>query len=125
MDTPQKTAEPFESIRAIEFGCTSRLFGKQCKTESGMRGQGFTVAVREWRDYRDLAFKKLDCECMLFQNLCVAPPLGPIELGNDRRAVFQQHLKHAVFVAVERNETTIATQAAAFHRIENLIGSEC
>ena len=48
---------------------------------------------------------------MFLKNLGFAPALGPVELDDDRTAVFQVHLVDTVFIGVEAGEPAIAVQA--------------
>ena len=61
---------------------------------------------------------------MLLDDLCVAPALRPIELGDDDSAVLQEHLEYAVLVGIELQQSAIAAQADGVERIENTVGGE-
>jgi hypothetical protein len=54
------------------------------------------------RDHRHIALGQFEGEAVFFEDRFVAPALRPVELGDQRLGVFDAHLIHTVFVAVER-----------------------
>jgi hypothetical protein len=48
---------------------------------------------------------------VLFENRLVRPALGPVELRDDGRPIFDADLIHAVFVAVERQHAAVGAHA--------------
>ena len=53
-------------------------------------------------DYRDIVICERLGKRMFLQNLCIRPPVLAIELGNYWRVIFNAHLVHPVFIAIER-----------------------
>ncbi len=77
------------------------------------------------RNHRHIALSQFEGEAVLFEDGLVGPALGAIELGDQRLAVFDADLIHAVFVAVERQHTGVAEETDAFDCVEDQVRGEC
>ena len=100
------------------------MFLKQREAKSAMPRQRVAVAVvKRYHDW-NLAFCKFERKSVFFKDLKVGPPSGTVEFGDDRSVPFQIHLKYPVFIAVKRDKAAIAARAAAFHRVQDALGSK-
>ena len=54
---------------------------------------------------------------MFFADLIIAPALRAIELSNHWRLFFNTNLVDAIFIAIERQKSTIGNKALTLHRI--------
>jgi len=85
--------------------------------------QGFVVDGHG-RHNGNLALDQFLHEGVLFEDGCIRPARRTIEFGHQRRAVFDTDLVHAVLVAVERQQATIAAQADTLQCVQHAVWSE-
>jgi hypothetical protein len=81
-------------------------------------------AQDQWRCNRDLLGGQFGRERMLFQDLRIAPALGPVELGHHCLAIDQEHLEDAVLVGIELQKATVAAHADAIEGVEDQLGRQ-
>jgi hypothetical protein len=61
---------------------------------------------------------------VFFEDGGVAPAARPVELGDQRRVVFDADLVDAVFIAVQRQQAAVAAQADAVEGVEHAVGAQ-
>ena len=118
-----KSSELPEQLRVIEFRRPAAVSRIDRKAETVAFVQR-PVAKDQRRDDRDLGVRKFDGKRVLFEDRSIRPALRPIELGDNRRAVFDTDLVDAVFVAVQRKEGAVACEPEALDRADYVIRPE-
>src|SRR5271167_2019196 len=98
MDTAEKAADPFAFVAVLEIGPVSAAAWKNREAKPLMHMQRLAVPNQR-RDHRNFLGGQLECECMFLADGLVAPAPGPIKFGDQRLAVLDADLVHAVFVA--------------------------
>ena len=76
---------------------------------------------QQWRNHGQFLLRQLGTKGVLFENLCIAPALRPIELGDQRCCFVDTYLINAVFVTVKPKQAAVAAQVQLFHGIEDEI----
>ena len=112
-----EAAGPFEHVGILEFrrAATAPRKQRDAKIAAVMKRAAFNLHRRH---HRDLALVQFRGEGMFFEDLFIGPPARPVELGDDRSAVFDADLVYAVLVAVQRKQTAVAAQPQAFDCIQ-------
>jgi hypothetical protein len=83
------------------------------------------VSTRSHRGYRgNFAHGQLGDERVFFEYLRVAPAPWPIEFRDHGGAVLAVHEVDAILVAVERQQASVAADAATFERVEDPVRRE-
>ena len=113
-----------QQVEIVEIGRSTAMawVHRQSKWPGEMKG---LPADRQWRDDRYLSVGQLLGEAVFFDNGGVAPAIWPIELHNDRRAVFDPNLVNPILVTVEREKSTVAAVVELLKRVENLLRLQC
>jgi hypothetical protein len=124
MDAPDETAHPLQDIEIAPLGYAPTVFGIHAEAEPLVRVECPFAVEGEGRDHGDLVPRELRDEGVFLQDGLIRPASRAVELYDDRRPVVYADLIHAVFVAVERQEPAIATEADAFERVEHAVGCE-
>lgn len=119
----EQLAEAVELVEIARLGRPPAAPREQGEAEAGECEQAFAVA-RQRRHHRHLAFRQLGGEGVLLADRRVAPAVRSVELGDQRLAVLDADLVHAVFVAVERQHPCVAEIAEAFHGIQDEVGGQ-
>ncbi len=123
VDAADEASEPFERVGIVEVGRAATPARVHRKAETAGLVQRLP-AERERRNDRDLALGELERERVLLEDLGVGPARRPIELDNDRRAVFDVDLVDAVLVAVQREQSAVPAHARGFERVEHRVGRQ-
>lgn len=82
--------------------------------------QCLSLDCERW-NYRDVIPGKLEGESVFLKDSLVGPAARPVELGNDGRIVLDTDLVDAIFVAIERQESTVAVKADVLERGKNIV----
>src|SRR5690606_15460499 len=110
--------EPLQRVEILELRRASGA--ARIKREAKSRVLGERLAGRaERRNHRNLALGELERKSVLFVYRSVRPALRPIELGDQRRAVFEPELIDAILEAVQRDQPAVAAISPGLHRIED------
>ncbi len=113
MDTPQKTAHPFQLIQIVYLVLPAPHAGEQGKEKAAVRMQR-SALQRQRRHRRDLCAGQIQSELMFLTDLCGAPALRAVKLHHVAPAIFVHKLIDAVLVTVQRREAGIDAQANSF-----------
>ncbi|MDB5794380.1 MAG: hypothetical protein JWR25_759 [Noviherbaspirillum sp.] len=124
MNAADEAAHPFEGRRVLELGRASAMPGKHGEAETVEAVQGRVSRYLHRGYHRDLLLCQFLRERMFFENGRIAPAPRPIELCNHRRSLFHADLVHAIFVAVERDQSPVAMEAYAVEPVEDRIRIE-
>ena len=124
VQTPQQLPEPVKLIEVARLRRAAATARKQGEAETCVFEQALAV-VDQRGDHRYIALGQFEGEAVFFQDRLVGPALGAIELGDQRFGVFDAHLVHAVFVAVERQNPRVAEETDAFDGVEHQVWGEC
>ena len=120
----QEAAHPFERVRVLELRRAPAAAWVYGDAVAAAFVQRAFVGEHQGGDDRKLASCKLDYECVLFEDLGVAPAARPVELGDQRLVILDAELVDAVLVAVQRLQPAVGAQARALQRIEHRVGSQ-
>src|SRR5262245_3602992 len=118
MDAADEAADPLERLGVVEVRAAAAAARIERVPEPGMDPR------MHGGDDRNLAPGELARKGVLFLDLLVAPPPGPVELQHARRAVLQPHLVDAVLVAVERQQAAVGAQAGTIAGVEHDFGRQ-
>ncbi len=103
----------------LEFGGAAATVRVDGKTKTGEGRERADALEGEWLDRGNLFPGKLAHEAVLLEDLRVGPAPRAIELGHARRSVGEGNLVDAVFVAVEREQATVAFEPDAVECVEH------
>ena len=124
MYAPDEAAHPFQGFAIFQFRRAAAALGIDGKAIA-VEGVQRLFARRERRHHGQLALCEFAHEVVLFQDLCVAPASGAVELrDDDSRLVLEPDLIHPVFVAVQPKQAPVPAQAHAVEGIEHAVGRE-
>ncbi len=118
VDAPDETPHPFQRVAIIQFRCTSAVFAEHRETEILESMQRVSADIQR-RHHRDFALNQRRDKGVFFQNGCIRPAPGAIELGNQWRPIFHACLVDAVLVTVQCQQPPVAAQADAIQRIQH------
>ena len=124
MHAAQQLAEAIELVEIAGLRCAAAAAREEGEAKAGVLEQRAAVALERCH-HRHLVLGQFQTELVLLEDRRVAPATRTIELGDQRRFVFDAHLIDAVLVAVERQHAGIAEVADAFHGVEDQVRREC
>ena len=128
VDAADEAARSIPACRGRRARARGRRGARRRRSESRRTHAACGRRTHRARHRRNLALGQLGDERVFFEDRRVAPARGPVELGDDRRPVFDADLVDAVFVAVERQQAAVAAHADrdedAVERIEHAIRRE-
>jgi hypothetical protein len=75
----------------------------------------------EWSNDWDLLFAEFHCEAMFLENGIIAPSVRAIEFRDDGLSVFDTYLVYAIFVTVQGEKATVATEAEILERGKKIL----
>ena len=116
---PQELAQGVKVVEVVELrgvAAPARVEGEAKPVVLPETGAAVIAVEAQGRHHRQLLLHQGKAERVLLANLFIAPALGAVELGDQRRAVLDAHLIDAVFVAVEGEKAAIAEKPGALHR---------
>jgi hypothetical protein len=119
-----KAPQPFQRGGIADFRRPSALPREQGKTIAVILMQTVASRIHYRRHNGYLLLNQLAHKLVLFENRRIAPALWPVKLSDHSRRVIQRKLIHAVFIAVQRQQTTITMQAATVNGIKHQIGRQ-
>jgi hypothetical protein len=82
------------------------------------------AVLHERRHDRDLRGRELEREAVLLGDRRGTPALRPVKLRDQRRAVLDADLVHAVLVAVQRKDAPVGDVTERLHRRDDDVGRE-
>src|SRR5439155_11514794 len=116
MNPGDVTTDAHQRIAAVELWCASAATCVDREAKAFERVER-RLRQRQGGNGRNLPFNQLGDKRVLFADLRVSPPCGPIEFSDNRRRVIEPNLVDAVFVTVYRQQAAVAANPDAFERV--------
>src|SRR5690554_64009 len=117
MQATQQATEHQQVVWIVQLRRAPAKALEQAETETGKFKQRLAVDLHG-RYHWNVPLGQLQGELMFLENRRVSPALWPVELGNQRLAVFDTNLEYPVLVAVQRQSAGVADKAERLHRIQ-------
>lgn len=124
VQTAEQLAQSIELVEVARLRCPAATAREQGKAKARVLEQAGAV-VDHRRHYRYVALGEFEGEAVFFEDGFVGPALGTVELGDQRFAIFDADLVHAIFIAVERQNAGVAEKTDAFYGVEDQIRGQC
>src|SRR5690606_17114008 len=124
VDARQQPAEHELVVRIVEIGRLTAAARKQREAKIAKAEQRIAVVIAQRSDHRQLGLNQLMREMVLLENLCVAPALGPVKLGDQRLGALDADLVDAILIAVESEDAQVGQPPGALHRIDDELGRQ-